>query len=240
MLTFHSVDRSGSVLSIAPEELRDLVAEIQSSGHAIVPLRTLLDEPNEPDRVALTFDDGYRSVWEEAAPVLRRAGATATTFVVAGYVGKDSRWPTQPPGSPVLPLMSWNQLRELGREGWRIDSHTVTHPDLRALSRHEIDLELRGASEAIEQHVGARPAILAYPYGYFDAAVEQVALEHYASAVTVRMGCLGPRDASHRLPRLETFYFRRRRPFGGFGSPGFAGYLKARSWLRRLRHGKTG
>jgi peptidoglycan/xylan/chitin deacetylase (PgdA/CDA1 family) len=236
VLTFHSVDSSGSVLSIAPEDLRGLVQEIQSGGHAIVPLRALLGDPGPPDRVALTFDDGYRSVWDEAVPVLRKAGAAATLFVTTGYLGVDNRWPSQPQESPTLPLMSWDQVRKIHGEGWAIEAHTVTHPDLRALTDAQIECEFRAANDAIKERVGVPPAVLAYPYGAFDARVESIARKHYDWAVTTQMGSLDSRaGGAHRVPRLETFYFRKRRPLGGFGSPGFRGYLAARAWLRRLR-----
>jgi peptidoglycan/xylan/chitin deacetylase (PgdA/CDA1 family) len=235
VLTFHSVDDSGSVLSIAPQELRALVAEIQASGHAIVPLRELLaDADDRPDRVALTFDDGYRSVWEHAGPVLDAAGAPATLFVTTGYLGRDSRWPTLPEAAPVFPLMDWEQVRDLHARGWAIEAHTETHPDLRALPDAEIEREFRASNDAIERELGVRPRVLAYPYGHFDARVERIAREHYELAVTVQMARVERRPDSHRVPRLETFYFRGGCPWGGFGSRGFSAYLALRALIRAL------
>ena len=72
ILMFHSVEATGSVLSIAPEQLRSLVGAIRRSGHRIVPLRELLDSNTEPDQIALTFDDGMRSLHEHALPILQR------------------------------------------------------------------------------------------------------------------------------------------------------------------------
>ena len=57
ILTFHSVDPTDSVLSIAPGQLRSLIAAIESSGHRIVPLRDILDSPAKPRQIALTFPD---------------------------------------------------------------------------------------------------------------------------------------------------------------------------------------
>ena len=233
VLTFHSVDASGSVLSIAPHELAELVREIQASGHRIVPLHELLAD-EAPMRIALTFDDGYRSVWQEAGPVLARAHAPATLFLTTGYVGRDSRWPTLPAEAPVFPLMSWDEVRELHARGWAIEAHTVSHPDLRALPDAEIEREFHACNDEIERQTGRRPSALAYPYGHFDARVLRIARTHYALAVTVQMARLGRLPDSHRVPRLETFYFRTRRPLGGFGSPGFAGYLALRALIRAL------
>lgn len=233
VLTFHSVDDSGSVLSIAPHELRDLVREIQQSGHAIVPLRELLAD-EAPARVALTFDDGYRSVWEHAGPVLAEAGAPATLFLTTGYVGRDSRWPTLPADAPVFPLMSWQQVEDLHAQGWAIEAHTESHPDLRALPDDEVRHELCAADEAIEGRLGVRPRAFAYPYGHFDARVEGIVRTRYETAVTVQMATVDRPPASHRVPRLETFYFRGRRPLGGFGSSGFRAYLGLRALIRAL------
>jgi peptidoglycan/xylan/chitin deacetylase (PgdA/CDA1 family) len=233
VLTFHSVDASGSVLSIAPPELADLVREVQDSGHAIVSLLDLFADA-APDRVALTFDDGYRSVWEEAAPVLERAGAPATLFLTTDYVGRDSRWPTLPADAPVFDLMSWDQARELRDLGWAIEAHTCTHPDLRALSDDAIEDELRRSNDAIEQEIGARPRAFAYPYGHYDARSLRIARQHYELAVTVQMARVERPPDRHRIPRLETFYFRGSRPLGGFGSHGFRAYLGLRALIRAL------
>lgn len=233
VLTFHSVDASGSVLSIAPQQLEALVGEIQSSGHEIVTLEQLLADP-APRRISLTFDDGYRSVWEEAAPVLERANAPATLFFTTGYAGRDSRWPTLPSDAPVFPLMGWEEVRDLHARGWSIEAHTVTHPDLRALSDAEIEREFRESNDEIEGQTGRRPRALAYPYGHFDARSLRIARTHYALAVTVQMAGVDRPPDWHRVPRLETFYFRERRPLGGFGSRGFRGYLALRALIRAL------
>ena len=67
VLMFHSVDPSGSVLSIEPDALRSLVGAIQQSGHRIVPLRELLDSESSAPEIALTFDDGLRSLHQHHA-----------------------------------------------------------------------------------------------------------------------------------------------------------------------------
>jgi peptidoglycan/xylan/chitin deacetylase (PgdA/CDA1 family) len=120
ILTFHSVDASGSVISIVPNQLANLVRAIQRSRHSIVPLRELLEEPTDPNRIALTFDDGMRSVYEEALPVLRDAGVTAALFLTTDHVGANNRWPSQPASAPTFPMLSWSQVESLHDAGWEI------------------------------------------------------------------------------------------------------------------------
>ena len=235
ILTFHSVDESGSVLSIAASELRSLVESIRASGHRIVPLREILRAPDVPDRVALTFDDGMASLHENALPVLSDLGAPATVFLATGWLGRDNHLPTIPQDTPRMTMLDWSQVRALRDAGWSVEAHTVTHPDLRALSDDEIGRELEDCATAIDREVGERPEVLAYPYGLCDARVEARARSRYRFAVTATMGTL-PRQIVEpmRVPRLETYYFRSPRIHAGFDSTRFRGYLAVRSLLRRL------
>jgi len=236
ILTFHSVDESGSVLSIAASQLRSLVESIRASGHRIVSLREILRAPDAPDRVALTFDDGMASLHANALPVLRDLGAPATVFLTTGWLGRDNRWPSTPPGTPRMAMLDWSQARALRDAGWSVEAHTVNHPDLRALSDEEIGRELEDCARAIEREIGERPEVLAYPYGHCDARVEARAHSRYRFAVTAAMGTL-PRQIAEpmRVPRLETYYFRSPRIHAGFDGARFRGYLAVRSLLRRLR-----
>ena len=236
VLTFHAVDDSGSVLSFPPEGLRRLVRGLRASGHAVVPLEELLERPGEPDRVALSFDDGMRSVFERALPVLREEGVTASLFLTTGVVGKDNGWPGQPAGIPRMPMLSWDEVEALHDAGWAIEAHSVSHPDLRALGDAELDAELAQGAEEIARRLGRRPRAFAYPYGHLDARVVERVGRHHRFAVTTRMATLdaGPPDPL-RVPRLDTFYLRPRwLQARAAGTPARA-WLAARARLRAWR-----
>jgi len=238
ILTFHSVDSTDSVLSIAPEQLRSLVGAIRQSGHRIVPLRELLDAPAEPRRIALTFDDGMRSLYENAMPVLRDEDAPATVFLTSDYVGRNNRWPSLPEFVPTMEMMGWSEVEALQVAGWAVEAHTATHPDLRRLGDDAIEEELARGDEAIEQRLGHRPQIFAYPYGYWNERVRSITATRYRYSVTAQMGLVGTslKDA-HEVPRLETYYFRSPEIHARFGKLSFSAYLAARTVLRRLRQG---
>jgi peptidoglycan/xylan/chitin deacetylase (PgdA/CDA1 family) len=237
IVMLHSVDDSGSVLSVSQAQLQSLVQAIRAGGHTIVPLEQLLREPGQARRVALSFDDGMRSLATHARPVLSALGAPATLFLTTGHVGKDNHWPSQPSDAPRLPMMSWDELRELKRAGWDIQAHTVHHPDLRTLDAAALETELREPIDTIERELGHVPTRFAYPYGYFDERVRVAAARHYSHAVSTRMATLdqaGEPDA-HALPRLDAYYFRSPALHARFGGRRFAAYLRARALLRRLR-----
>jgi peptidoglycan/xylan/chitin deacetylase (PgdA/CDA1 family) len=242
VLTFHGVDESGSVLSFRPAGLRSLVQGIRASGHEVVSLRELLERPESPDRVALTFDDGFASVFEQALPVLREEGATATLFLTTGHVGKDNGWPSQPDWAPRFPMMDWEQVAGLLDAGWEVQSHTVQHPDLRELPDDQIREELAGAREALEQRLGLPQEKLdqfAYPYGATDDRVTDLVRLHSRVQVTTRMAPLdglGPDAwAASGVPRLDTFYLQAPWLHAVFGSASFRGWVAARAAIRRWR-----
>ena len=236
VLTFHSVDGSGSVLSIAPAQLASLLDAIAASGHAVVPLREIL--ANEArDRVALTFDDGFRSVLTEAAPLLERRGLTATVFVATKYLSGDNRWPSQPARAPVSRTLSWAELDRLQARGFQIESHSGTHPDLRQLDNDALDRELATPCQALRQRLGVESEILAYPYGALDRRVLECARRHYRYAVTTCFSKLpsAPLDP-HQVPRLDSYYLRDVRVHRHFGGRRFSAYLALRGLMRRIRH----
>jgi peptidoglycan/xylan/chitin deacetylase (PgdA/CDA1 family) len=238
VLTFHSVDPSGSVLSITPEQLRSLVVAIRRSGHRIVPLRDLLEAQTATPQVALTFDDGLRSVHECALPVLREEAATATVFLTTGHVGRDNRWSSLAVEAPTMEMLSWSEVEALHAAGWAVEAHTATHPDLRKLNDDRIRAECEDANQAIVQRLGCCPTVFAYPYGYLDDRVRRLVAGYYRYAVTARMGVLPTLTVdAHQIPRLESFYFRASRVHARFGTRTFDAYLAARTLLRAVRPG---
>src|SRR3954470_8233749 len=85
VLTYHSLDESGSVISIRPDVFRRQMQTLAANGVKVVPLEDLFAHPGA---VAITFDDGFANLADHALPVLEHLGLPATIFVVSGYCGK--------------------------------------------------------------------------------------------------------------------------------------------------------
>jgi peptidoglycan/xylan/chitin deacetylase (PgdA/CDA1 family) len=235
ILTYHSIDESGSPISIARDEFDRHVAWLASGQVKVVPLDCLLTDPG-PDLVAITFDDGFKNFALSAAPRLAERGLPVTLFIVSDRVGLTNAWGDRPaPGIPNLELLTWDQIRTLAESGVTIGSHTRRHPRLTRLGPEQLDDELAGSADRLERELGSRPRWFAYPYGEVDAEVSRRARSHYQGAVTTEHRPVRPDDDSILMPRLDAIYFRRAETLARWGSLRFKGSIWARRQARRAR-----
>jgi peptidoglycan/xylan/chitin deacetylase (PgdA/CDA1 family) len=133
-------------------------------------------------RVAITFDDAYRSVGRLAKPILDRFGFPATVFAVSDFPGREGpmAWPgidvwLDGPHEAELTPHTWEELRGLADDGWEIGSHTCTHPRLTELDDASLERELRSSRERCSAELGRPCVSIAYPYGDWDARVVSAA-----------------------------------------------------------------
>jgi peptidoglycan/xylan/chitin deacetylase (PgdA/CDA1 family) len=182
ILGYHAVsERWGAEFSTTPERFRRQLEIALQRGYTPVTLSDARSSGGK--RLVVTFDDGYRSVGDVAAPVMRELGVPGTVFVVTDLVecGGPLDWPAvrrwhgTPDEHELLPL-GWDRLRELDGEGWEIGSHTATHPRLTKLGRAEVREELARSKEHVERELGACTSFCA-PFGF----VDEVVLEEAAS-----------------------------------------------------------
>jgi peptidoglycan/xylan/chitin deacetylase (PgdA/CDA1 family) len=113
--------------------------------------------------VAITFDDGYKSVLRMAGPVLKRHGFSATVFVPTKWIGETNRWIDQTPCD--VELMDAAELRAAESLGIRVESHGHAHIDYSRVSLGEARADVDTSVTEIEQITGRRPTFFAYPYG---------------------------------------------------------------------------
>jgi peptidoglycan/xylan/chitin deacetylase (PgdA/CDA1 family) len=141
----------------------------------VVPLQAIVAGaiPGGPPAVAITFDDAYRSVLTNAAPVLRRHRFSATVFVPTASIGRRAGW-HEAPGCE-LDVMTEAELAEARDGGLEIESHGARHLDFGRASAAEVERDLGEASAALERILGRRPRLLAYPYGSTSEVAQAVA-----------------------------------------------------------------
>lgn len=152
---------------------------------------------------AITFDDGFLNVLENAAPVLAEYGFTATNYFVANQVGGSNVW-DQLLGVPKTPLMSAAQLREWARLGHEVGAHTLDHVRLPHTPDEEARKQISQSKFVLEDILGAEVSSFCYPYGENSPLHRQMVRETgFETATTTIRGHAGPSDDLMGLPRIS-------------------------------------
>ena len=125
ILTYHSVDDSGSPISVGGEVFQAHRRWLASGGVRVLSLDEVVVANDDADAVAVTLDDGFLNT---RAPIERMLGdgIPVTVFVVTQHVGAANNWGGRDaPGIPTLPLLGWNDLAHLADRGATTTMHTA-------------------------------------------------------------------------------------------------------------------
>lgn len=121
--------------------------------------------PKHP--VLLTFDDGYQSTLELAAPALAEHGMKATVYLLADSSLGTNAWDTEmDPGEEALPLLNPEERAALFETGvFEIGSHGLRHQALNHLPMAEREDEIFKSKELLEAEFKTKIHSFAYAYG---------------------------------------------------------------------------
>jgi peptidoglycan/xylan/chitin deacetylase (PgdA/CDA1 family) len=197
VLCYHAVSSEWpAALAMPPDMLRQQLETLLHRGYQGVTFTEVVNGQVPRKALAVTFDDGYRSVMTEARPILSELGIPGTVFVPTAMVGRQGpmvwkgidRWlGTKHEGE--LTCLSWGDLRELRQAGWEVAAHTKSHPLLTQLDDDELASELLESREVCERELGLSSVTLAYPFGGHNAKVRSAARDAgYAAAAADRPG----------------------------------------------------
>jgi peptidoglycan/xylan/chitin deacetylase (PgdA/CDA1 family) len=135
--------------------------------------------------VIITLDDGYRSIYEFAYPLLKRYGYTATLFIYTDFIEASGN------------ALTWKQLRKLKAAGFEIGSHSISHADLTMKLPYENDQtfqsritkELIHSKAIIDRELNQDTQVFAYPYGNYNQQVLNLFPKAgYKLGLTIRSG----------------------------------------------------
>lgn len=167
--------------------------------------------------VLIAIDDGFRSAYTIAYPILKKYSFTATLFIYTDYVGVSRE------------AITWNQLREMKADGFEVGSHTITHYDLTKKREGEddqayiarIERELLVSKQIIDKKLSQNTIYLAFPYGRYNQVVLRICDQvGYKMALSVKRGGnpffadplylrrdqILKRDMKNFIKRLKTFH----------------------------------
>ena len=177
-------DAAQLAVARAAESAADLEARIETE---VVLYPTLVPPPprcahdavgfeRDPASVRLTFDDGPGYLTEQILDVLAERCVHATFYVVGTSVERHPE-----------------TLRRILDEGHALGNHSLSHPNLRGMSRDEVRHELARTQDLIEAATGYRPTAFRPPFGAVNRTVREVAGE---LGLTVDLWTVDPRDWS--------------------------------------------
>lgn len=199
VLNYHMTGDLNQALCITAESFEQQIKYLYDNGYNTITPDQLMAHlkygnplPEKP--VMITFDDGYLDNYTVAYPILKKYGQRAVFFLIAGYIGTDSRF------------MNWQQAREMSENGMVIQSHTVNHVNLTKLPPDEAYQELVESKRVIEEEVGVPVRYLAYPTGAVDKATAQLVKKSgYRAAFSVRFGEAGADSNMYAIERIPIF-----------------------------------
>ena len=165
-----------------------------------------------PRTVVLTFDDGFEDFHRYAVPALTERSFTATVFVTTGWVQDGAASTTRRPGR----MLSWSQAAEVAAAGMEVGAHSSQHPQLDQIPGMRLHDELYGSKARLEDELGISVPGLAYPFGYSNAMVREVAQgAGYGYGYAVRNTMANAASDLFKLPRLTVHHFTSLSEFGG-------------------------
>jgi peptidoglycan/xylan/chitin deacetylase (PgdA/CDA1 family) len=140
--------------------------------HQVVTLEESLELVQNGTRLrrpvaAITFDDGYLSVYQQAFPIMTELGVAGSCFLTTGLVGTEKRFPHDAghPAEPVLGVMGWDEILALCMMGWTVGGHSMTHARLSQCEGKEARLELEHPIELLRLALGLKEIPWAFPFG---------------------------------------------------------------------------
>lgn len=155
-----------AALFVSPSQLDQQLSYLANHNYHSITLDDLSNAlenketlPQNP--IILTFDDGYRSFYDNAFPLLKKYDMKAIQFVIS-----------QVEGAPAY--LTWDQIIEMDKSGLvEIGAHTRHHPYLTSLAKAAMVDEIRGSKSDIEQRLKHKVEWFAYPYGSYSQQIIQ-------------------------------------------------------------------
>lgn len=218
VLTYHRFDatEAKSATIVTAKAFTEQLDWLAAHHIAVVKLQDALDvahgTPLRGPAVAITADDGWRSVYTIMFPIIRARALPVTLFINPPQIGQGSAY------------LTWDMLAEMVRSGLvDVQAHTQSHPNFNterarrapdAYARY-ITHEIADSRAAIQTHLGLNAYLLAWPFGLHDATLEQTAASAgYRAAFALGSMAITAGSPDYALPRYQVYETDRGTRFG--------------------------
>lgn len=203
VLTYHRfTDNKYDPVSVRPD---DFEAHLQWLSRNV----TLLDaekfchalegkQPLERNAVLVTVDDGHRSFYEHAYPLLKKYKVPAILFVCPALVDKQNS---------AREFMSWDELARVQQDMIVVASHGLSHRSLGRTSMRQAVYEVEEASRQLKLHLGVENPFFAFPFGtrrdFSDELADVLLANGYQYCFTSVHGRCSQMTRSNLFPRVK-------------------------------------
>ena len=208
VLVYHRFDpKISGPTTVTTASLLSQISYLSDHGLSIAPLHQVVDIvlgkeplPLHPI-VAITVDDGHRSIYTALYPIIKQRHIPVTLFIYPSAISNSST------------ALTWEQIREMQASGMvDVQSHTYWHPDFRKEKAHRtatdyasfVDSQLTRSRKKLEEELGTQVDLLAWPYGILGDDLEAAARRagyHAAFAYDGKLARPGDDPmAIHRVP----------------------------------------
>lgn len=184
--------------NVTLEQIEQHIEELSKDIYNIVPLRTITEAYKNgtklpPRTVAITIDDGYFSIYEEAWPRLKAAGIPFTLFIS-----------TQPVNEEIDGSMTWDHIRELDAEPLvEIGHHGHAHAHMTEINVSDAMADIGMADTIFQQELGYVPDIFAFPFGeYSNELLTAIDEKNYHAGFAQYSSTSNSSDNIMALPRF--------------------------------------
>lgn len=216
VLMYHQVGRVATGCerryAIPAKRFTEHMRTLAKAGYQAVTLDNLLDWINgamdlPEGAFVITFDDGYRGVYEHAQALLEQMQWPYTVFLVSDLIGKNDHWTQEDsPGCSCSPLLNIDEIQYMSRRGCSFQSHSRSHYRLPLLSDANLANEVSGSRYALAEILGAEVSYLAYPYGQFnDRVVVAAQVAGYRAACSTQSGFNQRGTDCYAIRRIDVY-----------------------------------
>lgn len=191
VLSYHNFSEAkGDRMTVTASAFEAQMKFLKDNGYKVITMDQLFDfldfKVQIPRKsVVITIDDGWRSTYDIAYPILRKYGYPATLFVYTDLI------------TGAKKTLNWDLVTEMSKNGIDIQCHTRTHRNLALIREKEsfkdyydsVDRELTESSRIINEKLNKEVKYLAYPYGATNRLVVSLLRKYgFRGAFTIKRG----------------------------------------------------
>lgn len=178
VLTYHNFTKDeSSSYRINIEEFEKQINYLATHNYSVISLSELIKGlrdgrfPSKP--VVITIDDGFKSSFTLAYPILKKYNFPATLFLYTNFIEKSSF------------SLTWEDIREMAKNNIEIGSHTLSHCNLLRYNKNEdydtyitrVKKEIFLSKEILESKIGGKVKFFAYPYGVYSLIIKNLVIQ---------------------------------------------------------------